>query len=112
VILDDAWGDISDGEIVTYFLDSHLRRIPSVYLSFAEAQKRVPKIIEEYPNSRDIFPEMICWAALFSPEDDEKFHFSYNSLIGWDDNLNSHPNWNVYWQFRDGRVELPLRRGS
>ena len=101
----------SDEDIVTYLLDSHLRRIPSVYLSFREAQKRVPKIIEEYPNARDLFPQMICWEAIFDYEEIKKIPQCHYRLLGWNNNLDSHPNWRAYWQFRDGRVEpLPHRR--
>jgi len=100
----------SDEDIVTYFLDSHLRRIPSVYLSFKGAHKRVPMIIEEYPNARDIFPQMICWEAPFDPEETKKIPFSGRELLGWDNNLDSHPRWRLFWLFRDGRVELPPPR--
>ena len=53
---------------------------------------------------------MICWEAQSHPEEGKKIPISRLELIGWDDNLNSHPNWNVIWQVRDGRVELPPPR--
>jgi len=116
VILDDACRDgpsehasasATDEDIVTYFLDSHLHRIPSVYLSFEGAQKRVPNIIEEYPNARDMFPQMICWEAFYYVEEVKKIPFGGHELIGWDNNLDSHPRWRVFWLFRDGRIQLP-----
>jgi len=114
VIVDDVCDDDSqsepDEDIITYFLDSHLRRIPSVYLGFEGAHKRVPKIIEEYPNARDLFPQMICWEAAFDPEEKKKVPFGGPELIGWDNNLDSHRGWRVFWLFRDGKVELPPRR--
>ena len=104
----------SDEDILTYLLDSHLRRIPSMYLSFTGAQKRVPMILEEYPNAKGMFPQMICWAAHFDPEETKKIPFNGYELIQWDDNLDSHPGWRAFWLFRDGRVELPppQRRSS
>jgi len=116
LVLDDATHidvyspSISDEDIIAYFLDSHLRRIPSMYLSFKGAQKRVPKIIEEYPNARDLFPQMICWAAHFDPEETKKIPCSGHELIRWDDDLDSHPRWRLFWLFRDGKVELPPPR--
>jgi len=95
----------SDEDIVTYLLDSHLCRIPSIYLSFREVQKWVLKIIEEYPNARDLFPQMICWEAIFNYEEIKKIPQCHYQLLGWNNNLDSHPNWRAYWQFRDGRVE-------
>ena len=120
LVLDDAARggayspSASGADITTYFLDSHLRRIPSVYLSFKGAQKRVLEIIEEYPNATDLFPQMICWAASFNSEETKKIPFSGHELIQWDDNLDSHPRWRVFWVFQDGRVELPppLRRDT
>ncbi len=107
LVLKDNRQGISDEDIVTYFLDTHLHHIPSVYLTFRGAQKRVPKIIEEYPNARDTFPRMICWTtAVTDPERFRNFPFIRNELIGWDDNFNRHPSWSPLWQFRDGRVEF------
>ena len=43
--------------------------------------------------------------AVFYPEGSRRIPFGQDELIGWDDNLDCHPSCNVFWQFRDGRVE-------
>ena len=94
----------TDEDLVAYFLDPILCRIPCVVFIMFEAEDRTLEILEQYAEAVNTLPALICWRITL--EGQVVFGRNPNMAMGWDNDPDSNRYWVVAWTYKNGWISL------